>query len=85
MMEAHGDFIGRIGLVLNPVADVIKQLPDIRLDAEGRNAEITIGGAISAGPSPDFMEHAAMQPAQERLSEHIASPLECPLVGSENV
>lgn len=46
MAEPYGGFIGRKGPMLDPIARIVDELPDVHRDAIGVNADVPRGRAI---------------------------------------
>ena len=61
VMEANGKFVGRVGVVLDPIPYVIEHLAQRNFDQMWRDAEIALRRSKFACPAPDTFEHAPMQ------------------------
>ena len=61
VMESDRDFVGRKRFVLDPITRIVDRLPHGGLDLKRLDAEIALCGAVLSGPSPNAVEHAAMQ------------------------
>lgn len=72
-MEANRDLVGRIGLVLDPVTDVIEHPQQFRLHLPMIDAKVLVGLAVGASPFPDLSEHALVQVNGEGLTERVAA------------
>jgi hypothetical protein len=57
VMEAHSDFIRRIGLVFNPRSSIVEQLVQGGGNFIERYSKITFARAELSGPSPNVAEH----------------------------
>ena len=85
VMETHCQFIGLVTAMFDPVARVVNSLSEVWLYLKGLDAEIAFRRAVLSRPSPDLIEHAAMQAPQESLSENIVPTVEGPAVRCANV
>src|SRR5512147_2111089 len=70
MSEAHRDLIGRIGLVVDPIAHVPQQRSEVGGDIPPIDAYIPLRLAELAGPTPLIAVHALVQRADKLLREH---------------
>ena len=61
VMEAHGNFVGRIRLVADPRLRIVEQLAQSGRNLMERDPAITLGLAEGAGPSPYVGEHLSVQ------------------------
>jgi hypothetical protein len=73
VMEADGDLVGRIGLVLDPVLSIVEQHAEIGRDLPGLDANTALGGAKLPCPAPDISVHALVQRADEILGENVVA------------
>ena len=55
VMEAHGNFIRGIGLMLNPIPDIIERMLEIRADTPCINTYVLAGSPVFSGPLPDIL------------------------------
>jgi hypothetical protein len=69
--EAHGDFVGRIRRVLDPVSGVVDSLLNVRGDPIGLDADIACACTILPRPAPYVAEHPLVQFAQKITIENI--------------
>src|SRR5216683_766182 len=88
-MKADGEFIGRIGLVFQPIACIAKQSCESVADFRVRNADVLFAGAIGSRPFPGLIEHAPMEISYVGLNKRIMPAkivwCERPRIGFENV
>lgn len=80
VMEANGKFVGRVGVVLDPIPCVIEHLAQRNFDQMWRDAEIALCRSKFAGPAPDTFEHAPMQALEKTFSRRNFPAAECPAV-----
>src|SRR5579872_4486484 len=81
-MEAHGDFVRPVGLVFDPVANVIKELAEHRCDLPSVDADVPWRRAELPCPFPDAGEHPLMKLTEKVLRQDVATaPGEGPTVG----
>src|SRR6266851_5163075 len=80
VMKADRQFIRLVGFVVNPKTGIINRLNQVGLDAIGLDADVSLGAAVLACPAPNFIEHAAVQPAQESFIKHVAPSFERPAI-----
>lgn len=73
VMQAHGDLVGWIGLILHPVLGIVERLAQLHLYVQGIHTKISLGRAESAGPCPHVAEHACVQIPQERIRQNVAA------------
>src|SRR5690606_9052622 len=79
MGEPDGDLVGRIGVVLYPVARVADELRHLLRNAIGVDADIARRRSILPCPLPDLAEHALVKRAEESLVQHIATATKSPV------
>jgi len=73
MAEPHGNFVRRIGVVLNPVARVVDGLLYVHGDPVRIDADIAGSRTILPRPTPYVAEHLPVQFAQNLPIENIAA------------
>ena len=73
MRKANSYFIGRIGLMRDPITCIVDSLRDIHADTIGVHADVAGCRAIFARPFPDLTEHLFMQPAQKFLIQQFTT------------
>jgi hypothetical protein len=61
MFEPQGDFIGRVGVVIVPVSQIIQQGLQRSGNLPVVDADILVGSAKRTGPVPHLTKHAFMQ------------------------
>lgn len=84
-MEAGREFIGPIALMLDPIARIADNQPQLWLDTKRLNADILLRFAVFAGPLPNIIEHPAVKAAKETFVENFPFSLEGPLIRFSNV
>lgn len=50
MVKSDSDLVGRIGVMLDPITNVIEQDGEVGRDAIGGDADVAFGLAVGAGP-----------------------------------
>ena len=63
MMKSHGQFIGRVGLVLDPITGIVQDLSELGLNPIAFDADVAFGLPVDARPRPNVIEHAPMKSA----------------------
>ena len=58
MMEAHGQLVGRVDLMIAPVSGVINELAKLHGDQVRRGADVSLRVAKPARPGPDLAKHS---------------------------
>lgn len=89
MMDAHGDFIGGVGPMVEPIASIVEKVSNGGGELVDQESQIAFGVAKRSGPSPRVVEHLSMEAAQIVLRQRIV-PLELarrerPPLGCQNV
>src|ERR1700729_3982714 len=74
VMQAHGDFVGRIGSKLDPGLAVLEQLAEFHRNEPVIHPDIALARSELAGPPPYIPEHPLMQVLDEFLVQQIAPP-----------
>lgn len=74
-MKPHRYLVGRVGVVIDPVPDVVKHHVCVIRDAMGSNADIAFGQAVGAGPIPHVTEHAFVERPCEYGIQYLRIPL----------
>lgn len=89
VMKADGEFIGRIGFVLQPIARIAKQGGEAFANFMVGNTNVFFGCSISARPLPSLIEHSQMEISYVWLDKRVTPAkivgCECPRVRFENV
>ena len=65
VVKAHGDFVGRVGVVRDPISDVVEELTKVRFDMPRLDADIARRRAVFARPCPYGLEHPPVEPPQK--------------------
>jgi hypothetical protein len=73
VMKARGDFIQPVRAVFDPVAAVIRELPQLLRDAIRVHADILAAAPVRSGPAPNPPQHLFVQSVQEQLVQDIAA------------
>lgn len=68
VMEADGEFVRRIGFVLDPISRVIKRLAERNFDQMGSNSKIASCCPVFSGPAPDPLKHARVKALEKIFS-----------------
>jgi len=71
MMQADRGFIGRVGVVVDPVPYVIKELCRFLADQVCGDTDVSIGTAESPRPGPDLIEHVLVKGRREFDAKHV--------------
>jgi len=73
VMEPDGDLIRWICPVFHPVPCILHKQPQLRPYLMEVHADISVGIADGAGPSPDLAKHPLVKRQQKALFQHIAA------------
>ena len=85
MMKAKRQFISRVGGVGHPIPGIFDELPKGRFDEIARDAKIAFSSSVSPRPTPNPIEHSAMQSPKERLRYDVALSRKCPAIRSSDI
>ena len=85
VMEARGDLVVRIRLMLDPIGAVIYELLQIHGDAVRIDADVLPCPPVATRPFPDIAEHAGVQSIEKFRIQHIARALDRPVFRLEDV
>src|SRR5579863_1363005 len=85
VMKAHSQLVGRVGVVLDPIPGVVDDPPKLGLNAIGRYTEITFGRTVISRPSPNPIEHTAMETSEESFVEDSSLAGKRPTIGLGDV
>lgn len=77
-MEAHGEFVWGIGIVIDPIADVIKHHDDVIGNAMSFDADVSFRQPIGTGPIPHVAEHPHVKRLGEVVGEEVLVLLPAP-------
>ena len=83
--EAHGDFVGLMGCMLDPIPRIVDGLLHVRRNSVRIHTDILCGCTIAPGPTPYIVEHPPVQLAQNLSIENIAPARVRPLQGSADI
>ncbi len=79
VMQPHRDLIRRIGLLLDPVANIVQRHAELDRNTDRIDPDIALGPAEVAGPGPDIAEHPAVELPDECFGEDVPAALAvCP-------
>jgi len=85
VMEAHGDFIGWIGLVFDPRSSIVEQLMQGGGNFIEGYPKIAFARTQLPGPSPNVAEHPLVQIRHKFLAQGIAASAERPVLRAQDV
>ena len=71
VMQAHGDLIGCVSVVLDPELYVGEHGRHFRRDKVWRNSDVELILPIGAAPFPDLAEHLLMQRLDVVVGQHV--------------
>lgn len=72
MTEPNGDFVGRIGGVLDPVLRIADSLLHVWADPVRLHSDVAGSRAIFSRPTPDVAKHSSVQCAEKITIEDVA-------------
>jgi hypothetical protein len=85
MVKPQSDLVARIDLLFDPYPRIVQQ------DAKGGgnfpivDADVLLGGAEDAGPTPDVAEHLPVKLPYEFFIEQVSSATVCPVFAPEDI
>jgi hypothetical protein len=78
MTEPHGDFVGRVCSVFDPVARIVDSLTHVDGNTVGIDSNVAGSLSVLTRPAPDIAEHPPVQFDQELRIEDVAPAQICP-------